>query len=397
MATISLDKLTKIYPNGKPAVSDLDLEVAEGELMVLVGPSGSGKTTALRMVAGLEEITSGTVSMDGRVVNDLTPKDRNVAMVFQNYALYPHKTVAENIGFSLSLRGIPKAEIRDKVEAAAQLLGLTEYLKRKPGQLSGGQRQRVAMGRAIVRDPAVFLMDEPLSNLDAKMRVQMRAEISHIQRRVGVATLYVTHDQTEAMTLGDRVCVLHMGTLQQCGAPQHLYDHPDNLFVAGFIGSPAMNLYEATISPSGSEVRVGPQLLSLPARLLASRPALAAYRDRRLVLGIRPESLSDAALLPAPPGGTLSADVELTEALGNEIQLHFTIEAPRAPSHEPEAAIEATELSAGPSIKAGTSRAEGVARVSPHSTLRAGSHATLAVDTEALHFFDPDTEMAIWA
>ena len=397
MATISLDKLTKIYPNGKPAVSDLDLEVAEGELMVLVGPSGSGKTTALRMVAGLEEITSGTVSMDGRVVNDLTPKDRNVAMVFQNYALYPHKTVAENIGFSLNLRGIPKAEIRDKVEAAAQLLGLTEYLKRRPGQLSGGQRQRVAMGRAIVRDPAVFLMDEPLSNLDAKMRVQMRAEISHIQRRVGVATLYVTHDQTEAMTLGDRVCVLHMGTLQQCGTPQHLYDHPDNLFVAGFIGSPAMNLYEATISPSGSEVRVGPELLSLPARLLATRPALAAYRDRRLVLGIRPESLSDAALLPAPPDGTLSADVELTEALGNEIQLHFTIEAPRAPSHEPEAAIEATELSAGPSIKAGTSRAEGVARVSPHSTLRAGSHATLAVDTEALHFFDSDTEQAIWA
>ena len=276
MATISLDKLTKIYPNGKPAVSDLDLEVAEGELMVLVGPSGSGKTTALRMVAGLEEITSGTVSMDGRVVNDLTPKDRNVAMVFQNYALYPHKTVAENIGFSLRLRGIPKAEIRDKVEAAAQLRGLTEYLKRKPGQLSGGQRQRVAMGRAIVRDPAVFLMDEPLSNLDAKMRVQMRAEISHIQRRVGVATLYVTHDQTEAMTLGDRVCVLHMGTLQQCGAPQHLYDHPDNLFVAGFIGSPAMNLYEATVSPSGSEVRVGPQLLPLPARLLASRPRSAA-------------------------------------------------------------------------------------------------------------------------
>ena len=396
MATISLDKLTKIYPNGKPAVSDLDLEVAEGELMVLVGPSGSGKTTALRMVAGLEEITSGTVSMDGRVVNDLTPKDRNVAMVFQNYALYPHKTVAENIGFSLSLRGIRKAEIRDKVDAAAQLLGLTEYLKRKPGQLSGGQRQRVAMGRAIVRDPAVFLMDEPLSNLDAKMRVQMRAEISHIQRRVGVATLYVTHDQTEAMTLGDRVCVLHMGTLQQCGTPQHLYDHPDNLFVAGFIGSPAMNLYEATISPSGSEVRVGPQLLSLPARLLATRPALAAYRDRRLVLGIRPESLSDAALLPAPPGGTLSAHVELTEALGNEIQLHFTIEAPRAPSHEPEAAIEATELSAGPSIKAGTSRAEGVARVSPHSTLKAGSHATLAVDTEALHFFDSDTGQAIW-
>jgi multiple sugar transport system ATP-binding protein len=229
------------------------------------------------------------------------------------------------------------------------------------------------------------------------MRVQMRAEISHIQRRVGVATLYVTHDQTEAMTLGDRVSVLNMGALQQCGTPQHLYDHPDNLFVAGFIGSPAMNLYEATISPSGSEVRVGPQLLSLPARLLAAHPALAAYRDRRVILGIRPESLSDAALLPAPPGDTLSADVELTEALGNEIQLHVTIEASSARSHETAMAIETTELSAAASINAGTSRAEGVARVSPHSTLKAGSHATLAVDTESLHFFDPDTEQAIWA
>jgi multiple sugar transport system ATP-binding protein len=395
MATISLDKLTKIFPNGNPAVADLDLAVADGELMVLVGPSGSGKTTALRMVAGLEEITSGTVSLGGRVVNDLTPKDRNVAMVFQNYALYPHMTVAENIGFSLSLRGIPKAEVRAKVQAAAQLLGLTEYLKRRPAQLSGGQRQRVAMGRAIVREPAAFLMDEPLSNLDAKMRVQMRAEISRIQRRVGVATLYVTHDQTEAMTLGDRVCVLNMGRLQQCGTPQHLYERPDNLFVAAFIGSPAMNLYDATISPSGAEVRVGPQVLSLPAQLLASRPALAAYRDRRVILGIRPESLSDAGLLPAPAGSTLRADVELTEALGNEIQLHFTIEAQRARSRETEVAIEATELSGGPSTSAGTSRAEGVARVSPHSTLKAGAHATLAVDTESLHFFDPDTEQAI--
>jgi multiple sugar transport system ATP-binding protein len=394
MATISLEKVTKVYPNGKPAVSELDLEVADGELMALVGPSGSGKTTALRMVAGLEEITSGTLRMGDRIVNDLAPKDRNVAMVFQNYALYPHKTVAENIGFSLQLRRMPKAQIKAKVEAAAQLLGLSEYLARKPAQLSGGQRQRVAMGRAIVREPAVFLMDEPLSNLDAKMRVQMRAEISRIQRRVGVATLYVTHDQTEAMTLGDRVSVLHMGRLQQCSTPQHLYEHPDNLFVAAFIGSPAMNLYEADVSPSGDEVGVGSQVLSLPARLLAARPALAAYRDRKVILGIRPESLTDAS--PAHPGRTLCADVELTEALGNEIQLHFTIEAHMAHSQDAEVAMEVERLAGGPSQNGDIPRAGGVARVSPRSTLKAGSRAMLAVDTESLHFFDPDTERAIW-
>ena len=274
MATVNLEKMTKVYPNGKPAVLDLDLDVAEGELMVLVGPSGSGKTTALRMVAGLEDITSGTLRMGGKVVNDLAPKDRNVAMVFQSYALYPHMTVAENIGFSLKLRKVPKSEVQAKVKSAAALLGLTDYLDRKPSQLSGGQRQRVAMGRAIVREPSVFLMDEPLSNLDAKMRVQMRAEISRIQRRVGVATFYVTHDQTEAMTMGDRVAVLHMGELQQCDTPQYLYEHPNNLFVAAFIGSPAMNLYEAIISPEADAVRVGSQTLALAETQLQARPAL---------------------------------------------------------------------------------------------------------------------------
>ncbi|MGP8162671.1 MAG: ABC transporter ATP-binding protein, partial [Acidimicrobiales bacterium] len=300
MAEVSLEKVGKVYPNGFAAVIDLDLDVAEGELVVLVGPSGSGKSTALRMVAGLEDITSGTLRLGGEVVNEMSPKDRNVAMVFQNYALYPHMTVAENIGFALKLRKVPKAEIRAKVRDAAEMLGLSEYLKSKPAQLSGGQRQRVAMGRAIVREPSVFLMDEPLSNLDAKMRVQMRAEISRIQRRVGVATLYVTHDQVEAMTMGDRVAVLHMGQLQQCGSPQSLYDHPDNLFVAAFIGSPAMNLYDGVVAPEADEVRLGAQSLALSEHALAARPALRGYRNRKVVVGVRPEELADAALGPPP-------------------------------------------------------------------------------------------------
>jgi multiple sugar transport system ATP-binding protein len=397
MATVSLEQVSKVYPNGLPAVSDLDLDVAEGELMVLVGPSGSGKTTALRMVAGLEDITSGTLRMGGKMVNDLPPKDRNVAMVFQNYALYPHMTVAQNIGFALKLRKFPKAEINTKVREAAQLLGLTEYLNSKPGQLSGGQRQRVAMGRAIVREPSVFLMDEPLSNLDAKLRVQMRAEISRIQRRVGVATLYVTHDQTEAMTMGDRVAVLHMGRLQQCDSPQSLYDHPDNLFVAAFIGSPAMNLYEAVISTDATEVKVGSQSLTLSEALLKARPALRGYGDRKVIVGIRPEHLLDAALGPVPaPGTTLSADVELIEALGNELQVHFLLDATRVRSEDAQAAAETHELEGLQTLQGGT-RAEGVARVSPRSELRAGSRATFAVDTERLNFFDNENGAAIWA
>jgi multiple sugar transport system ATP-binding protein len=398
MATVSLDKVSKVYPNGLPAVSDLDLDVAEGELMVLVGPSGSGKTTALRMVAGLEEITSGTLTMGGKVVNDLPPKDRNVAMVFQSYALYPHMTVAENIGFSLRLRKVPKDEVRSKVKDAAQLLGLTDYLGSKPAQLSGGQRQRVAMGRAIVREPSVFLMDEPLSNLDAKMRVQMRAEISRIQRRVGVATFYVTHDQTEAMTMGDRVAVLHKGMLQQCATPQVLYEHPDNVFVAAFIGSPAMNLYEAVLSPTGDEVKVGAQSLALPEPLRQARPGLQAYRDRKVTVGVRPESLSDAALEVAPPpGSTLVADVELVEALGNELQVHFLIEATSARSEDTEAATGTAELGGRATLFGGGAKTEGVARTSPRSSLHAGTRATFVVDTGHLHFFDPESGLAIWA
>ena len=398
MATVNLEKVSKVYPNGLPAVSELDLDVAEGELMVLVGPSGSGKTTALRMVAGLEDITSGTLRMGGKAVNDLPPKDRNVAMVFQNYALYPHMTVAQNIGFALKLRKFPKAEINTKVREAAQLLGLSDYLNSKPGQLSGGQRQRVAMGRAIVREPSVFLMDEPLSNLDAKLRVQMRAEISRIQRRVGVATLYVTHAQVEAMTMGDRVAVLHMGRLQQCDSPQSLYEHPDNLFVAAFIGSPAMNLYEASISSDATQVKLGSQSLNLSEALLDARPALRSYKDRKVVIGIRPEHLLDAALGPVPaPGTTLSADVELIEALGNELQVHFLLDATRVRSEDAQAAAETGELEGLQSLQSGGVRAAGVARVSPRSELKAGSRATFAVDTERLNFFDNDNGAAIWA
>ncbi len=397
MAEVSLEKVGKVYPNGLPAVTDLDLDVAEGELVVLVGPSGSGKSTALRMVAGLEDITSGTLRLGGEVVNEMSPKDRNVAMVFQNYALYPHMTVAENIGFALKLRKVPKAEIRAKVRDAAEMLGLSEYLKSKPAQLSGGQRQRVAMGRAIVREPSVFLMDEPLSNLDAKMRVQMRAEISRIQRRVGVATLYVTHDQVEAMTMGDRVAVLHMGQLQQCGSPQSLYDHPDNLFVAAFIGSPAMNLYDGVVAPEADEVRLGAQSLALSEHALAARPALRGYRNRKVVVGVRPEELADAALGPPPaPGTTLAADVELVESLGNELQVHFLIDAERARSEDTAAASGASELDGASMLQPAGMKSEGVARIAPRSELKAGSRATFAVDTERLHFFDPDSGSAIW-
>jgi multiple sugar transport system ATP-binding protein len=277
VASISLDKVTKVYPNGFEAVHELELDVADGEFMVLVGPSGCGKTTALRMVAGIEDITDGNLRIGERVVNDIAPKDRDIAMVFQNYALYPNMTVRGNISFALKLRKVPKAEIRAKVDETVELLGLTEWIDSKPGQLSGGQRQRVAMGRAIVREPSVFLMDEPLSNLDAKLRVQMRAEIARIQRRLGVATLYVTHDQVEAMTMGDRVAVMRAGVLQQCDDPQALYDKPKNIFVAGFMGSPAMNFFEGTVGEGAKSVLIGSQTISLPETVHAARPALRAY------------------------------------------------------------------------------------------------------------------------
>jgi multiple sugar transport system ATP-binding protein len=329
VAEVDLTSVGKVYPDGTRAVTDLNLHIADGEFLVLVGPSGCGKTTALRMVAGLEDISEGEIAIGGRVVNRVPARDRDVAMVFQSYALYPHLSVRDNIGFGLSLRKLPKAEIRERVDRAAATLGLTEHLSRKPRNLSGGQRQRVAMGRAIVREPQAFLMDEPLSNLDAKLRVQMRAEIARIQRDLGVTTVYVTHDQTEAMTLGDRVAVMKKGELQQVAPPQELYDRPVNLFVAGFIGSPAMNLLQGTLSEDAENPRltIGDATLTLPARVLTERPALASHLGRDVAVGIRPEDMEDSELVEAPEGSTLTSTVDLVEAMGSDVLVHFAIEA----------------------------------------------------------------------
>ena len=331
MAEITLEDVGKVYPDGTRAVGDLDLAVGDREFMVLVGPSGCGKTTALRMVAGLEDITEGTVKIGDRVVNGVPPRDRDIAMVFQNYALYPHMSVYENMAFGLKLRKVSKEEIDRRVKDAARILGLEEFLRRKPRNLSGGQRQRVAMGRAIVREPQAFLMDEPLSNLDAKLRVQMRAEIAKIQRDLGVTTIYVTHDQTEAMTMGDRVAVIRKGQLQQVEPPQVLYDHPLNLFVAGFIGSPAMNMVEGDLSHSNgsASVEFAGFKLKVAEEATASRPALRKFDGKKVVLGIRPEDMEDASLVQdAPQDRRISATVDLREALGSVILIHFTLNAP---------------------------------------------------------------------
>jgi multiple sugar transport system ATP-binding protein len=383
MATVSLEQVNKVYSNGFHAVQDLDLDVRDGEFMVLVGPSGCGKTTALRMVAGLEDISSGTLRIGGKPVNDVTPKDRDIAMVFQNYALYPHMTVSENIGFALTMRKVPKPKIQAKVKETAEILGLTEWLNRKPSQLSGGQRQRVAMGRAIVREPSVFLMDEPLSNLDAKLRVQMRAEVQRIQRRIAVATMYVTHDQVEAMTMGDRVAVMRSGVLQQVDHPQHLYDRPDNLFVAAFIGSPAMNLYEATVTEGARSFRLGSQDIELPASVLAAHPGLAAYAGLKVVVGLRPEHLP--AAVNGAAGPVLVGDVDLVEALGSELMVHFTIDARRVRAEGTTSADE----------EAVTESGEGVARVDPASPVKVGERATFAIKTDGIQFFAPDSGSAI--
>jgi multiple sugar transport system ATP-binding protein len=396
MATLVLEDVTKVYPNGTVAVDDLGLEVDDGEFMVLVGPSGCGKTTALRMVAGLEEITSGTVRIGDDVVNDEAPGDRDVAMVFQNYALYPHMTVADNIGFALKIRRMPKEEIEQRVHQAARVLGLTEQLQRKPGQLSGGQRQRVAMGRAIVREPRAFLMDEPLSNLDAKLRVQMRGEIQRIQRRLGVATLYVTHDQIEAMTMGDRVAVLRAGKLQQVDPPRKLYDAPTNLFVAAFIGSPAMNLFEARVSADASSVRLGEQELELPAAL-QSQEGVRSFADKDVVVGIRPEDFEDASRRrEAPAGRRLAGDVDLVEALGPEQLVYLRIGAPRVETEDLVAGeADADETGVGESEITGSAHEQCVARVAPTSTIEAGARAEFVVDVDRLHLFDPSTGDAI--
>lgn len=384
MAEVVLDKVTKIYPNGFQAIHGLDLTIADQEFLVLVGPSGCGKSTALRMIAGLEEISGGALRIGERIVNDIAPKDRDIAMVFQNYALYPHMTVYNNIGFALKLAKTPKAEADRRVREAAAILELTEMLARKPGQLSGGQRQRVAMGRAIVREPSAFLMDEPLSNLDAKLRVQMRAEIAKLQRDLAVTTIYVTHDQVEAMTMGDRVAVLKDGFLQQVDSPQDLYDRPVNVFVAAFIGSPSMNLFDATLN--GSRLSIGSQTLPVPDSVFAARPALNGSQDRPMIIGIRPEDLEDPTLAgDTPDDARLRSTVTLVEALGSELVVHFGLDANRVDAGDPDAIDEV----------AGDSNA--VARFDPRSKASVGDNITIAVDTTKLHFFDPDTRQSIWS
>src|SRR4051812_33764841 len=333
MAGVTFDGVTKTYPDGTTAVNSLSLKIDDGEFMVLVGPSGCGKTTALRMVAGLEEISRGRLLIGERVVNHVPSRDRDIAMVFQSYALYPHLSVYDNIAFGLKIKKVPKEEIERRVQNAAKVLGLEPFLKRKPRALSGGQRQRVAMGRAIVRGPAAFLMDEPLSNLDAKLRVQMRAEIAGLQRSLETTTIYVTHDQVEAMTMGDRVAVMRKGELQQVADPQTLYDRPVNLFVGGFIGSPAMNMLEATIERTNGSVaaRLGEQRVDLGPETLQNHPALAGYDGRPVVLGIRPEDLEDASLAgDSAHGGRLAGEVSLREALGSELMVHFTVPGAKA-------------------------------------------------------------------
>jgi len=388
--------VSKIYPDGTRAVSDMSLGIEDGEFMVLVGPSGCGKTTALRMVAGLEEISEGVLKIGERVVNNVPPKDRDIAMVFQSYALYPHLSVYDNIAFSLKLQGEKKPEIARRVNEAAHVLGLETLLDRKPRALSGGQRQRVAMGRAIVRDPQAFLMDEPLSNLDAKLRVQMRAEISRLQTDLGTTTIYVTNDQVEAMTMGDRIAVMRKGELQQVGAPQDLYDQPVNLFVGGFIGSPAMNMLEAQLARSngGVSVDVGGQQLALGDDALSSRPALRSYEGRTVIVGIRPEHVEDASLTDAPPDRRLRGEVVLTEALGSEIVAHIAVEA------KPALTEDVRELAQDIGEDIDEEVAEGkttlVGRVGARSKLGIGDAAELAVDTGALHFFDPETGSGIY-
>jgi multiple sugar transport system ATP-binding protein len=389
VAQVTLDKVSKVYPDGLRAVQDLEVDIRDGEFLVLVGPSGCGKSTALRMVAGLEDITSGELRIAGRRVNEAAPKDRDIAMVFQNYALYPHMTVFDNIAFALKLAKVPKAEIEERVRKAADILELTENLDRKPGNLSGGQRQRVAMGRAIVRQPAAFLMDEPLSNLDAKLRVQMRAEIARIQRELGVTTLYVTHDQVEAMTMGDRVAVLKGGVLQQVDTPQNLYDHPDNVFVAAFIGSPSMNLYEGTFSAAGdgATLKLGSQSVAVPASVLERRPALKDHMDRPVTVGIRPEDLEDASLTPDhPQDQRIKTDVELVEALGSELMVHASIDAPRVDSGDPDATDEGTAGAAGTPL---------VGRFSPRSRVNRGETIEVAIDAANLYFFDAQTGLTL--
>jgi multiple sugar transport system ATP-binding protein len=398
VAEVVFDEVTKVYGDGTTAVDSLALNISDGEFMVLVGPSGCGKTTALRMVAGLEEISAGVVRIGDRVVNYVPSRDRDIAMVFQSYALYPHLSVYENIAFGLKVKKMPKAEIERRVRNAAQVLGLEPFLKRKPRALSGGQRQRVAMGRAIVREPAAFLMDEPLSNLDAKLRVQMRAEVSRLQRDLGTTTIYVTHDQIEAMTMGDRVAVMRKGELQQVADPQTLYDRPVNLFVGGFIGSPAMNMLEATVAPANGSLvlDVGTQHLGLDEATLATHPALRSYEGRTVILGIRPEDLEDASLEPDTPADRrLRGVVELREALGSELVVHFTVEGTQlALTEDVKELARDTDVAVVPD--ATDESAVLVGRFNVRSGIEERKPVEAAVDVRSLHFFDPETSKGIY-
>jgi multiple sugar transport system ATP-binding protein len=391
----------KVYPDGTRAVTDLDLGIQDGEFMVLVGPSGCGKTTALRMVAGLEDISEGTVRIGERVVNDVPPRDRDIAMVFQNYALYPHMSVYDNMAFGLKLRRLPKDEIGSRVRRAASILGLEELLGRKPRALSGGQRQRVAMGRAIVREPQAFLMDEPLSNLDAKLRVQMRAEIAKIQRQLHTTTIYVTHDQVEAMTMGDRVAVMRKGVLQQVEAPQTLYDHPRNLFVAGFIGSPAMNMVMSRLARTdgGMDIEFGGFTLRVDDQVVKDRPALASFEGKDVVVGLRPESMEDASLVPdAPRDRRISATVDLREALGSQIVIHFTVDAPAVLTEDTKELAHdvGADALADLEAKAEATKTTFVAQLEPRTKVAVGERIELVVDTARMHFFDPETGLGIY-
>ncbi|RWC50747.1 MAG: ABC transporter ATP-binding protein [Mesorhizobium sp.] len=381
MAEVVLENICKTYGNNFHAIDQLNLSVEDGEFLILVGPSGCGKSTALRMIAGLEDVTSGNLRIGGIDVVDMPPKDRDIAMVFQSYALYPHMTVFENIGFSMRLAGKPKAERKKRVDEIAKTLQLTSLLDSKPANLSGGQRQRVAMGRAMVREPAAFLMDEPLSNLDAKLRVQMRAEITSLQKQLGVTTIYVTHDQTEAMTMGDRVAVLKGGVLQQVDTPKRLYESPVNAFVAGFIGSPSMNLFEATLT--GDELMSGALAIRLQDAAFVRRPGLRSYAGRKVVFGIRPEDLYDSSLESGRKYQTIPAKVTSIEELGSEHIVHLNIDAVRVDSGDPDAVQDFGLAS------------NAVAKFEPVSTVRSGSEIRLALDDAKLHFFDPETHLAI--
>jgi multiple sugar transport system ATP-binding protein len=399
MAEIKLEKLTKVYADGTRAVNQLDLEIEDGEFVVLVGPSGCGKTSALRMIAGLEEITGGKVWLGERVVNRVPPKDRDMAMIFQNYALYPHMSAYANMAFALKMQKVPKREIATRVEKVAHVLGLSDVLKKRPRTLSGGQRQRVAMGRAIVREPQAFLMDEPLSNLDAKLRVEMRTEIARLQRDLEVTTIYVTHDQTEAMTLGDRVAVMGGGVLQQFAPPSELYERPENLFVAEFIGSPAMNLVGATLrSANGFLVaHFGDHELHLDQAVLAEHAALKEYDGRQVILGIRPEDLEDAELAPGvPPEQRLRATIDIREDMGSEVLVHFGVGAPQVRSEAVTAAVGA-EVVEATQAQAGAKGSPFVARLDRGTKAQEGEQIELVVRAQQVRFFDPDTGRGVYA